>query len=86
MGPWKYNYKFLIKLTVMKSSVFQYFINGAMSGLVVSELDSGSKGCGFESRLIQNTRCKWGQTHARIDSSIEKHHRAKWGTPNVTQL
>jgi hypothetical protein len=26
---------------------------GSTSGLVVSELDSQSKGCGFESRLIQ---------------------------------
>jgi hypothetical protein len=29
------------------------------SGLVVSKLDSSSKGCAFESRLIQNTRWKW---------------------------
>jgi hypothetical protein len=32
---------------------------GRKSGLVVSELDSRSKGCGFKSRLFQNTRWKW---------------------------
>jgi len=32
---------------------------GRQSGLVVSKLNSRSKGCGFESRLIQNTRWKW---------------------------
>jgi hypothetical protein len=36
------------------------------SGLVVSELYS----CGFKSRLIQNTRWKWGQIHARINSGL----------------
>jgi len=34
-------------------------VEGRLSGLVVSELDSRSKGCGFESRLIQHTRWKW---------------------------
>ncbi len=30
-----------------------------IQSLVVSKLDSQSKGCGFESRLIKNTRWKW---------------------------
>ena len=38
---------------------------------MVSELDSRSKGCGFESRLIQHTRWKWGKSHARIDSCTQ---------------
>ncbi len=33
---------------------------GCQSGLVVSKLDSRSKGCGLKSRLIQNTRWKNG--------------------------
>jgi len=37
------------------------------SGLVVRELDSRLKGCGFESRLIQYTKWTWGQSHAKID-------------------
>ncbi len=57
---------------------------------MVSELESQSKGCGFKSRLIQNTRWKWGQSHASIDSctqfwfivdKIKKIQVAKWGTP-----
>jgi len=49
---------------------------------VVRENDSRSKGCGFESRLIQNTRWKWDQSHARIDvEKIKKIQVAKWGTP-----
>ena len=32
---------------------------GCKPGLVGNELDSQSKGCWFESRLIQNTRWKW---------------------------
>ncbi len=35
---------------------------GRQSGLVVSEFDSRSKGCGFKSCLIQYTRCKWCHT------------------------
>jgi hypothetical protein len=34
---------------------------------VVRELDSQSKGYGFESRFIQNTKWKWGQGHAGIN-------------------
>ncbi len=34
---------------------------GHQSCLVVSKLDLQSKGCGFESHLIQNTSWKWGQ-------------------------
>jgi hypothetical protein len=40
------------------------------SGLVASELNSRSKGCGVESRLIQNTRWKW-LSHAIIDSCTQ---------------
>jgi len=41
------------------------------SCLVVSELDSQLKDCGFKFRLIQNTCWKWGQSHARIDSCTQ---------------
>jgi hypothetical protein len=37
------------------------------SVLVVSKLDLRSNDCGFESRLIQYTRWKWGISHARIN-------------------
>jgi len=62
---------------------------GHQSDLVVSKHDSRSKGCGFESRLIQYTTWKSGQTHARINScthfwfiveKIRKIQVAKWGT------
>jgi hypothetical protein len=35
------------------------------SGLVVIKFDSRSKGCG------QNTKWKWGQSHARVDSCTQ---------------
>jgi len=63
---------------------------GRQSGLVGSKLDSRSKGCGFESRPIQNKRWKWDESNARIDSctqfwfiadKIRKIQIAKWGTP-----
>jgi hypothetical protein len=43
------------------------FILGRQSGLVVSKFDLRFISCGFESRLIQYTRWKWRQNHARID-------------------
>jgi len=58
-------------------------------GLVVSKPDSRSKGCGFESCRIKNSRWKWGKSHASIDSCAQfwfivenkKMQIAKWGTP-----
>jgi len=56
---------------------------------VVFELNSQSKGCGFESRLI-HTRWKWGQSHARSNScsqffvTVEKKEKntgGQMGTP-----
>jgi hypothetical protein len=53
------------------SFVILSLFEGHQSDLVVSKLDSQSKGCGFKSRLIQNTRWKWGQSHARIHSRTQ---------------
>jgi len=38
---------------------------------VVCQFDSRSKGCGFESHLIQITRWKWGQIYDRTDSCTQ---------------
>ncbi len=47
-------------------------LNWAQSGLVVSKLDSRSKGCWFEFCLIQNTTWKWSTyKDARIDSCTQ---------------
>jgi len=59
------------------------------SGLVVSEFDSRSIGCGFKSCLIQYTRRKWCLNHVRINFCTQfwfswkakKIQVAKWGTP-----
>ena len=45
-------------------------IEGRQSGLVVSKHSSRSKGCGFKSGLIQNTRWKRVQRHTRIDPAF----------------
>jgi len=44
---------------------------GRQSGLAVSKLNSRSKGNGFKSGLIQITRWKWGESHARIYSCTQ---------------
>jgi hypothetical protein len=62
---------------------------GRKSGLVVSKLDSRSKGRVFESRLIHNTRCKWSTFKAmpgsipapNSGSFVEKNIGSKWGKP-----
>jgi hypothetical protein len=54
---------FTPRLPIVK---FYYYVD-RQSGLVVSELDSRSKGCEFKSRLFQNARWKWCQSHAMID-------------------
>ncbi len=60
---------------------------GQRAGLVVSELNSWSKGCGFKSCLIQYTRWKWDQSHWFLHPilvhcrKIRKIQAAKWDTP-----
>ncbi len=56
------NYDIQNLLTVIKLSwalKWTVSFQGRKSGLVVSKLDSRSKGCGFKSRLFHNTRWKW---------------------------
>jgi hypothetical protein len=43
----------------------------ALVHLVVSKLNSRSKGYGFKSRLNQYTRWKWGKSHAEINSCTQ---------------
>ncbi len=39
-----------------------YWRVGRQCGLVVTNLDTQTKGCGFDSGFIQNTRWKWGKS------------------------
>ncbi len=50
-------------------NIRKYFVR--QSGLVVSKLNSRLKGRWFKSSLIQITRWKWGESHARIDSCTQ---------------
>ncbi len=58
---------------------------GHKSGLVVSELDSQSKGCGFESRLIQilvgNGQDRFLHPILVHSWKNKKIQVAKWGKP-----
>ncbi len=47
------------KAVINISKEERILLMGRKSGLVVGELVSRSKGCGFKSRHIQNTRWKW---------------------------
>jgi hypothetical protein len=61
------------KLKKLGARYFCLWRSGSLAHPVVSAhhpgfLVSWSQGCGFESRLIQYTRSKWGDSSVRIDS------------------
>jgi hypothetical protein len=65
------SYGFVLAICGSQKQFLSHVGLRCQSGLRVSKLDSRLKGCRFESCLIQYTRWKWGQSHARIDSCTQ---------------